>query len=182
MTKAVGGRHRDRPDLLRRHFFEDLSDHQDAIVHGNRIEQQFEADSGSAELTAEQTGEGPLGRHLAAAGAREPHLPPLQQHDNIDHEGRRHKPAQSFDARGAALLTQFESIGDQESGFLAAELSPCEELLVLATGANTLVMFDKEFNILDEKPLDDEDGTPKDFKIELCRIAWRFDSNVPVSS
>jgi hypothetical protein len=49
---------------------------------------------------------------------------------------------------------------------------------VLATGANTLIMFDKEFNILDEKPLDDEDGTPKDFRIEACRIAWRFDSNV----
>ena len=72
----------------------------------------------------------------------------------------------------------FEVIGCQENGILAGELSPCEELLVMATGSNTLVMFDKEFNLVDEKPLDDGEGTKPDLKIEECRIVWRFDSNV----
>ena len=73
---------------------------------------------------------------------------------------------------------ELEVIGEQADGFLAAELSPCEELLVLATGANSLVLFDKEFNIIDEKPLDDGEGTPADLKIDHCKIVWRFDSNV----
>lgn len=69
-------------------------------------------------------------------------------------------------------------IGEQENGFLAAELSPCEELLVLATGSNSLILFDKEFNLVDEKPLDDGEGTGAGLQIDECRIAWRFDSNV----
>ena len=69
-------------------------------------------------------------------------------------------------------------IGEEESGFLAAELSPCEELLVLATGNNKLMLFDKEFNQVDEKPLDDGEGTGPDLKIEDVKIVWRFDSNV----
>lgn len=74
---------------------------------------------------------------------------------------------------------ELEVIGEQESGFLAAELSPCEELLVLATGANSLILFDKEFNLIDEKPMDDGEGTSgSDLSVSVCRIAWRFDSNV----
>jgi hypothetical protein len=61
---------------------------------------------------------------------------------------------------------------------LAAELSPCEELLVLASGNNSLILFDKEFNLIDEKPLDDGEGTGPNPKIDQCKIVWRFDSNV----
>jgi hypothetical protein len=49
---------------------------------------------------------------------------------------------------------------------------------VLATGNNKLMMFDKEFNQVDEKPLDDGEGTSPDLVIEGCKIVWRFDSNV----
>lgn len=80
----------------------------------------------------------------------------------------------------SSMLRQIEIIGEQDTGFLAAELSPCEEMLVLATGGNSLLLFDKEFSLLDEKPLDDGEGTGPMVPTH-CKISWRFDSNVSSS-
>jgi hypothetical protein len=40
------------------------------------------------------------------------------------------------------------------------------------------MLFDKDFNQVDQKPLDDGEGTGPNPAIEECRIVWRFDSNV----
>jgi hypothetical protein len=49
----------------------------------------------------------------------------------------------------------------------------------MATKNNSLILFDKDFNLIDEKPLDDGEGVKADeLVLEQCGIAWRFDSNV----
>lgn len=70
-------------------------------------------------------------------------------------------------------------MGEQEGGFLAAEISPCGELIVFVTKLNTIIMFDKEMNIVDEKALEEgKEGDCQDLGITDATIKWRHDSNV----
>ena len=75
------------------------------------------------------------------------------------------------------LAEQLEEIGEQDEGFNAAELSPNEELLVVATGTgqNSLALFNKDFELLDEKPITEDLGFC-DKKLLSVKIVWRYDS------
>ena len=51
---------------------------------------------------------------------------------------------------------------------MAAEISPCGEVIAFITGINTIMTFDKEMNYIDDKPLEKEgkeDATSSDLGI-----------------
>ena len=78
------------------------------------------------------------------------------------------------------LEEKLEEIGEQEEGFHTAELSPNEEYLVVATGTgvNSLALFNKDFELQDEKPII-EDPNDTEFynrKLLSVKIVWRYDS------
>ena len=62
---------------------------------------------------------------------------------------------------------------------MTAEISPCNELIVFITGLNTIILFDKEMNIIDEKPLEEkfEDKNCEELGIIDAVVKWREDSN-----
>jgi hypothetical protein len=74
-------------------------------------------------------------------------------------------------------------MGEQDGGFLAAEISPCGELIVFITKLNTIIMFDKEMNIVDEKALEEgKEGDCSELGISDAVVKWRHDSNVGFST
>jgi len=70
------------------------------------------------------------------------------------------------------------NVGSIEGGILAASWSPNEERLVIASKNNVLLIFDPEFEPMNETFIDDGEGTgePSTAQIDSCTISWRGDA------